>query len=71
MKKGPFFSWLLRCTLTYFWGQRTMKVTGVDCGGGGGGKSQLPLVCVGGVHSLMGEGAGKSCQAPAGTILQP
>lgn len=48
MKKGPLFSWPLRCTLTYFWDRQTMKVIGVDCGGGGGGsgKSQLPLVCV-------------------------
>lgn len=71
MKKGPLFPRLLRCALTYFWeAAADHGGPGVDRGGHGGGTSQLPVVCVWGMHSLAWAGGGRSCQA-AGTTLQP
>lgn len=40
-----------------------MEVTEVDFAGQGGGRSQLPFVCVGGMCSLTRGGDGGSCQA--------
>lgn len=44
MKKGPLFPCLLRRTLTYFW-EAAADHEGHRVNGGGG-KSQLPSVCV-------------------------
>lgn len=63
-KKGPLFSWLLRCVLTYFWDAGTDRGGHrVDGGGHGGGRSQLPWVWMGAKCSLIWGWAGRSWQA--------